>query len=56
MHVPLALQDAEYAKHVRREMQQEMVDALIDVLWRLSTELLKAQLLVRRGANHLPQR
>ena len=31
------------------ELQLELVDAMIDVLWRLSTELLKMQLYVKHG-------
>ena len=50
MLLALHLQDADYSKALRRELKNEVVDAVIGVLWRLSTELLKMQLYVRHGA------
>ena len=50
MMLALHLQDTDYSKALRRELKDELVDAVIGILWRLSTELLKAQLYVKHGA------
>ena len=49
MLLALHLTDAEYPRHLKHTLKQEAIDAMIDILWRLSTELLKLQLFVRHG-------
>mmetsp|Transcript_10158 Transcript_10158/g.30099 ORF Transcript_10158/g.30099 Transcript_10158/m.30099 type:complete len:368 (+) Transcript_10158:211-1314(+) len=47
----LHLTDKEYPKSVRRELKQDVLDRMVDVIWRLSTELLKMQLSIKEAGD-----
>ena len=49
MCISLHLTDKEYKKDLRNELKAEVLNRMVDILWRLSTHLLKMQLAIVSG-------